>query len=177
MRQRSNPQINTYGDLLPEWKHKLIIQRALARGVPPGDLDEVQQEVILAVLSYQHDPSKGATEKSALYVVIDRQISMFQRTHARRVGLQERYRSEQTTTCESTPRTDTQVAFERRLDIRSIISQLAALEQSVCAGLAEGMPISALVASLGITRYEMDRIIGRIQQRFRQAGLDQGLYV
>lgn len=174
MRNRSIPDINTYGDLLPAWKHKLIIQRALARGVPPEDLAEVQQEVILAVLGYQHDPSKGASEKSVLYVVIDRQISLFQRTHARRIGLQERYRAEQEASNSDSVTTNGQAARDLREDLHAVISTLPPTERQICTGLADGAPVSALVNRLGISRYEMDRLVGRIRDRFRAAGLDLG---
>ena len=174
MRNRSTPDINTYGDLLPAWKHKLIIQRALARGVPPEDLAEVQQEVILAVLGYQHDPSKGATEKSVLYVVIDRQISLYQRAHARRLNLHERYRDAQEALHANPIAANEQAARDLREDVHAVLSTLPAKDRQICDGLADGYPVSALLIRLGINRYEMERTVGRIRDRFRKAGLDLG---
>lgn len=174
MRHRTTPNINTYGDLLPEWKHKLIIQRARARGVPPEDLAEVQQEVILAVLGYEHDPSKGATEKSALYLVIDRQITMYQRSHARRLGLHERYCADQGIADTEPTVPSGQSNHELHMDLQALIGQLSPIEQAVCAGLADGHPVSGLVTRLGVSRYEVDQTIGRIQDRFRKAGLAPG---
>jgi hypothetical protein len=174
MRNRRIPDINSYGDLLPAWKHKLIIQRALARGVPPEDLAEVQQEVIMAVLGYQHDPSKGASEKSALYLVIDRQISQFQRAHARRIGLHERYRAELRASDADQVVTNDQAGRDLRADIASVVQAMSHVEQQICAGLADGTPVSALIKQLGISRYEMDRLISRIRERFHKAGLDLG---
>ncbi|MBI5939844.1 MAG: hypothetical protein HY859_05395 [Caulobacterales bacterium] len=162
---------NDYGDLLPAWKLTLINQCALARGVHPDNLAEIQQELILAVLAYEHDPALGATEHTALNVVIDRQITMLQRGHARRLKRHERYCQVNCVAAEAPEIPSPIPAEDLRLDVQACLQRLPELEREVCAGLAADEPRVAMARRLGLTRYEIDRLIDRLRTAFAAAGL------
>jgi hypothetical protein len=164
---------NDYGDLLPGWKLILINQCALARGVPPDQLAEIQQELILVVLDYVHDPALGATEHTALNVVIDRQITMLQRGHARRLKRHERYCRQQGLSAEEPETPSPLPAAELRMDVQACLQRLPALECQVCAGLANGEPRVAIARRLDLSRYELERIVERIHTAFQAAGLQE----
>ena len=165
------PQGNDYGDLLPAWKITLINQRALRRGIPPEQLAEVQQEVVLAVLEYRHDPAKGGCEHTALNVLIDRQISMFQRSHARRLKLQDRYCAKNDITTEEKAVPDETHLVDLRLDVQECLARMPKLDQQVAAGLANDEVVTAMIKRLRITRYEFDRTVERIRKALKAAGL------
>ncbi len=164
---------NDYGDLIPEWKITLINQRALSRGIRPEDLAEVQQELILAVLGYQHDPSLGATEHTALNVVIDRQITYLQRTHARRLKRHERYCSRNDITAEEPLIPSAVPNQDLHMDVVECLRRLPEMERQVCAGLAVDEPRVAIAKRLGLTRYEVDRIVDRVRSAFSGWGLQE----
>ncbi len=171
MHPRRTLEINTYDDLLPTWKHKLIIQRARARGVPPEDLAEVQQEVILAVLNYRHDPTKGASEKSALFTIIDRQISQYQRTHARRVALHERFAAEQAVFTPTEGVSGGQAQSELRMDLQTALDRLEPRDRAICRDLAHGISYSRIARKCGVSRHGLDLEIARIRARLEQMGI------
>jgi hypothetical protein len=164
---------NDYGDLLPEWKITLINQCALARGIPPEDLAEIQQELILAVLGYQHDSSLGATEHTALNVVIDRQISYLQRTHARRLKRHERYCSRNDHTGEEPLIPSPIPSHHLHMDVQECLQRLTETERQICAALTVDEPRVAIARRLGLTRYEVDRVIDRIRSAFIGWGLQK----
>jgi DNA-directed RNA polymerase specialized sigma24 family protein len=162
---------NDYGDLLPQWKLTLINQRALARGVRPEDLAEIQQELILAVLGYQHDPGLGATEHTALNVVIDRQITCLQRSYARRLRRHERFCAQNDITTEEPMVSSTVPDQDLRMDVQACLQRLPETERQICAGLAADEPRVAIAKRLGLSRYETNRLIDRIAEHFRAGGI------
>ncbi len=169
---------NYYGSLLEKWKVDLIFDRARRKGFPENDIDDVEQEIVPAILAFRYDPAKanGATEKTALTALIDRRLTFLQRGFARRRKHERRYRR----LCGDTPGRPApeplDVEPQRRLaiamDVQQVVRRLSPMEQAVCAGLARQETRRRIAGRLGISRYGLDAHIEGIRQRFQDAGLD-----
>lgn len=66
---------NSYDGVLDDWKLKLITRRARRMGFRDFELDDAQQQTVLALLHFRFDPARanGACESTAVTAVIDRQ--------------------------------------------------------------------------------------------------------
>jgi len=83
--ERNADMQNAYDQVLQGWKTDLIIMRARKKGFREDELDDVQQEVIQAVLGFRFDSarSNGSTEAATLARVVDKQVAFIQRRQAR----------------------------------------------------------------------------------------------
>jgi integrase len=78
---------NKYDSVIDKSKLAWINSRARRMGFRRQDLDDVQQQVSIALLQFTFDPSKsnGASERTAITAVIDRQLRKIRRTRTRHV--------------------------------------------------------------------------------------------
>ena len=170
MRKATRVRKNPYGKLIPGWKNRLIDRRAKRMGFTADDLSDVRQQLALAVLSFQFDPSRsnGASEKTALTALVDRQLWTIRRTWNR---YQERIERLQAW---SHPQADTE--FEQRmsllLDVREAIAELDADDRWLCKALSEGQTIDAIAAQLGCSWHTVKRRVERLRERFEEMDLN-----
>jgi hypothetical protein len=169
---------NDYGQLVEEWKVDLILDRARRKGFRSHELEDVQQDVIQAVMDFRFEPEKsnGATENTALTALIDKQLTFVQRGRARHHKHHERFR-ELMGVRDGQPIQDIMVDSQERavslmLDLREAVARLTPQEQDICAALFRGENRFNIAKALGVSRYELDRIIERIREQFQARGLD-----
>jgi FixJ family two-component response regulator len=62
---------------------------------------------------------------------------------------------------------------ELKEDVQHVVSELTDQERAVCQALSAGTSHCNIAASLGITRYQVDRIVTRIAEQFTNEGLDE----
>lgn len=134
---------------------------------PSDQWPDLLQRLVPAIAQFQFDPNNGAKESTALFALINHQLTTVRRSQAREEQRLARHRSNlvvRPAACED--------HTDLRLDVRLAVAALPALEQSVCVGLMEGGTINQIAVHLGCTWHAVSRIIGRIHDRFADIGLD-----
>jgi DNA-directed RNA polymerase specialized sigma24 family protein len=170
---------NPYGELVEQWKVDLIVARARRQGVRRADLDDILQEVILAVIAFKYDKQKanGATETTALTALVDRKIAFIRRGESRTREREKEYcgvkgfRGVRRVEDISTP--SDEEGRSLALDVRAGCDILNPVEREICLAKSLGEPECLIADKLGISRYELDRIIDNIRERFRNWGLGE----
>ena len=74
-----------YAGVFDEWKIDLALGRIRAIGFALSDWPDLMQELAIVMLEFRYDPAKanGATEETALYAVINRNLLYQLRTRCR----------------------------------------------------------------------------------------------
>ena len=158
------------------WKADLIRSRAVRLGFRGADLQDVQQDVLLAVLGFQFRPERanGATETTALIALIDRRLLMARRCRHR--YLQHLERIPQCADAGRSSQGLTEGNYEeqinRRLDVREILSKLEPEDQELCRMLAAGQSIVAIAGQLGCGWHTVKRRIDGLRELFEVMGMD-----
>ena len=169
---------NTYAQLIEKWKVDIIADRALKRGFRPDELDDVQQEIVPAVLAFRFDSQKsnGATERTAVTALVNRRLTFIQRGRARQLKHHERYMEliglKNDKPFEEVPDEVNPNAVAMAFDVRESVAGLPPQEQAVCAALSRGDNRLGIAKAMGITRSAVNRMIGHIREQFRAGGLD-----
>jgi hypothetical protein len=169
---------NSYGHLVEKWKVDLILERARRKRFRRDEMEDVQQELIQAVIDFQYDPQKsnGASEATALTALIDKRLAFIQRGQARLRKREKKYRKlhgcRDGAPPEDLPDPADEDAAVRSRDVQDAVARLAPTEQLVCAALARGEPHSVIASTLGVTRYEVGRIIQHIREQLKTWGLE-----
>ena len=160
---------NKYGTAVAVWKVDLIEKRARAKGFRGDEIQEAQQELILAVMDFKYDPnnSNGATERTVLKTLIDNRLnSMLRRRSCRQKHLDNYKRR-----CESDERLDlSQVDHEAQTELNEAVqvtvAQLPEQQRKICALLAAGVPPYLVAKQLKCSRYELDNLMAVLRVRF-----------
>ena len=168
---------NSYSGVLEDWKVALILERARGKGFRQDELDDVQQEVALAVIGFHFDPAKanGASEAAVLRVLIDKQLTFIQRGCARAKNRVKKYQELHGATANGgappAVEPDHAEALALSMDVQGVMAKLSPKEKAVCAELAKGAPLKEIAKALGYSRYEVQMLIGRIREQFEEAGM------
>lgn len=157
---------NCYEGVLESWKVRLICQRARRMGFRGSDLDDVQQQVVLALLDFQFDDKRanGASEATAITAVIDRQLAMIRRSEGREKRRREIAKEHCAEYYEMT-------GNMLSLDVECAVQSLSGLDQQICRGLSRGDSFNQLAKSLGISWHAVRAHVEAIRHRFEQCGL------
>jgi DNA-directed RNA polymerase specialized sigma24 family protein len=165
---------NDYGNLIEEWKVNLIEMRARAMGFSEDDIPDLQQEIILHLLEFEYDETRGASESTALHRIIDRKLINARRDRTRQVR---RLNNETVSLDEADaaerPRpgmSDTK-RCALRLDLEAAIAGLEGLAKAVCKGLLRGDSKAEIAAAYGRTDGAVSHAIHRVRRRFSARGL------
>jgi DNA-binding CsgD family transcriptional regulator len=166
---------NQYRTILERWKNDLVVGRARRMGLRGQELLDAQQELVLHVARFRHEParSNGACEATALTAVVDRRLKAWRRSGWRYTRRLERARAQ----CVLHGRncSDSRSDIDERmlaLDVREAIARLEPQEQIVCQMLGQGESIAAIAARLGCGWHTVRRIIEHIRLRFEELGVD-----
>ena len=161
---------------IERWKLDLVRARAVRLGFRGADLDDVQQDVLLEVLTFQFQPerSNGANEMTALVALIDRRLFMARRQQRR---YQQRLdRLQQWSDPESAEVDADQANHEQRtarqLDVRESLATLTPEDQSLCDALTAGESIDSIAARLACSWHTVKRRIARLRERLVEMGVD-----
>ena len=161
---------NSYEGVLEDWKVKLVCRRARRMKFRGPDLEDAQQQVVLALLDFHFadDKSNGASERTAITAVVDRQLAMIRRGEARA----ERQREAAKDRC--------QQYYEMpeillAVDVERVVQSLPQLDQQICRGLALGHTVNQLAQSLGTSWHTVRARVQVIRRRFERLGLAESL--
>lgn len=170
---------NEYGALVEPWKVNLVLERARAKGFKACDLDDVQQEVVLAIWRFRFDPQKanGASERTALSALIDKRLMFLRRGRARArkhaTAFRRHYPVPRNEGALDYAQEDRERSIACSLDVKELTAQWPAEERAVCAELAKGLSRRLVARKLGITRLRLDRIIRNVADNFIENGLNK----
>lgn len=171
MKVRTNDYANDYGNLVETWKIRLINRRARRLGFRRQEWRDLQQEIILDMLSFRFDPAKsnGAKESTLLTAIIDNRLKAILRMTIRdrnRVDQIRRDKGIGPSADENHP------AFAQvddltplSADVRQVVDSLSPREQAICAALGRGESPAIIARQLGCGRTTIRRHIENIRQR------------
>jgi len=169
--------VDQYEGAFEAWKARLAISRIKALGFPKRDWPDLMQDLALLILKFDYDPThaKGATEETALYAAINRQLLYRMRRFYRDdrrfttyLGSREAH-----VTGEAI---DVKPCWESDLGVdttvRKAVSGLSEFDQAVANGLAAGMTKAALARQLDCEWNTVHKAAGRIREHFEELGID-----
>jgi DNA-binding NarL/FixJ family response regulator len=129
----------------------------------------VQQEVILEVIGFRFDPSKGAAECTPLTALIDHRLKAIRRKA-------KRYAARITSAGDTMTLTEGRLLYEDstaiRLDVMAAMSRLTRDEIAICLRLIEGQSVRQIARRLHRGWHSINRIVAGIRKHFRLMGLD-----
>ena len=157
-----------YDGLLKQWKVKLALNRARRMGFRDDELDDVIQELALTLMGvkYHETNANGASEKTVLTSIIDRQLFKMRRDRACR----ERYEARVALSGDETYDNED---IRRRLDVETVVGKLDGKQRQVCDLLSQGYPKSAIAEQLGCGWHAVDRIVRDIRGQFEVDGFGE----
>jgi RNA polymerase sigma factor (sigma-70 family) len=168
---------NDYGSTVERWKVALIRRLAKRRGFRPDELSDVQQQVALAIAGFRFDPSKanGASERTVLTALIDRQLSTMRRAKTRHESRLEQLpttsEGDETVAADSLSSPGSQDRSALAMDVREAVAQLSPQDRQLCGALAQGRSIDQIARRCGCSWHTVRRQVNRIREHFERMGL------
>jgi len=171
---------DAYAGLVEQWKVKLVMSRARKKGFGTDETEDLLQEVVLAIIEFEFDSGKsnGATERTALTALVDRKLKHMQRSASRRMKHERLYRElcgqydAQNIPAESSE-CDPADEISLKMDLGDMVARLSKIERIICKALSKGLPRSRIARKLQLSHGRIDRIIGRIRERFTTRDLHE----
>lgn len=160
---------NRYDGLLEPWKVHLITSRAKRLGFRRHDLEDARQEVALAVNDFHFDATRGAAESTGLTILIDNRLKALRRK-AKRYSA--RVRNATDTAAPEPAISSGQADVDLRLDVLAAEATLNSAERTILSALAQGQSIRRIARRLGRGWHSVNRVILKVQDRFRAMGLE-----
>ncbi len=157
-----------YDGVLQRWKVRLALRRARRMGFRDDELDDVMQELALTLAGVEYDPAnaKGATERTVLTSVIDRQLRKMRRANSRRENLEQRVALSGDETYDDSD-------VKRRLDVETVVAMLDQRQRHVCRLLSQGHSKSAIAKELECGWHTVDRLVREIRRQFEEHGFGE----
>lgn len=154
-----------YKGLLQPWQINATISIAKRFGVEAEDLHDVMQETAMRLVSFKYDAAKsnGATERSAVSVIIRNVIMTMQLANTRYQRRIEKYSQEN----KQREGVEQDVGYN---DYLEVIAGLDEVDQDIAHALSEGKNINEIAREKGISWYSVNRSIERIRLHFLAQG-------
>ena len=166
-----NPPNRKY--TIDRWKLDLVRARAVRLGFRGADLADVQQEVLLEVMSFQFQPAR-ATESTVLIALIDRRLCMARRRqhryqrHLKRIQKQMEVES----CCSDAVEPGHAEKINRNCDVQQVVARLEPKDQELCRMLSAGESIETIANQLDCGWHTVKRRIDRLREVFEEMGVD-----
>lgn len=164
---------NKYDSVIDKSKIALINSRARRMGFRRQDMDDIQQQVSMALLQFTFDESRsnGATERTAITAVIDRQLRKIRRTRTRHADRLSGSDSLPMDLTDSAAHADFQ-HIRRYNDLSIAIERLGPTAQRICKHLSEGQSINEIASGMQVSWHTVHKHIAKIRACFVDLGLD-----
>lgn len=162
---------NSYAGLLEDWKVRMIAARAKKMGFLPHEIDDALQDIVPVIMEFRYDPEKadGCTEEHVLRICIDRQLAMIVRKTMCARKHYQRYKVLTNPAVE--PMTeDSNEASAFSMDVAEMLAKLPPKQRAACEAIAKAPSLDEAAASLGTTRYLLQRTLDEVQERFTKEG-------
>ncbi len=167
---------NRYTGMVEPKVARLIVSRARRMRLRPDEIDDVQQQLVPTLASFEFDEarSNGASRTTALTSVIDRQIKAYLRSRRR-------YRKRLARIHANPGRYATRILarhipappepVDLRLDLEAAMERLSERDRAICRLLGDGWAVQPIAEQIGCDRETVSRAIVRIRETFIAAGL------
>jgi len=152
---------------------KWILSRARRMGFRRHDIEDVQQQIMMVLMDFEFDSEKsnGASLRTAITAIIDRQLRYIRRSRLRytdRVTGSENIPSEVIDTSYATNATK---RFSMSEDLAIARSRLSPLAQRICDALSEGQSIHEISQSMHLNWHTIRKHVDAIRECFASLGL------
>jgi ATP/maltotriose-dependent transcriptional regulator MalT len=152
---------------------KWIASRARRMGFRGHDIEDIQQQILMVLMDFQFDPEKsnGASNRTAITAVIDRQLRCIRRSRSRyenRITGSENIRSEVIDTSFGT-NAARHVSMSEDLAIAR--SHLSPRAQQICDALADGQSINEIAHQMQLSWHTIRKHVEAIRECFAALGL------
>ena len=158
-----------------QWQAELIEKRGRRMRFSDADLDDAIQEIVPHINSFHFDTarSNGASLRTALIAVIDRQLLTIRRRQASYARLLQRAMESLGLAARAKELFDDQeYRTALMLDVQAAVGQLSKRDRQICEALSLGYSIQGVADQLGCDWHTVNRRIARIREQFTQWGLD-----
>jgi DNA-binding NarL/FixJ family response regulator len=154
---------------------KWISSRARRMGFQRQDLDDLQQQILLALMDFQFDPerSNGASERTAITSVIDRQLRQFRRTRKRYMGHVAGSEHMPDQVIDSSYGTDQSAHIGMSADLALARTLLSPVEREICDALADGQSVNAIAKNMGMNWHTVKKHVDTIRDCLESLGMDE----
>ncbi|NLW83928.1 MAG: sigma-70 family RNA polymerase sigma factor [Phycisphaerae bacterium] len=162
--------LNKYGDSAEQWKVDLIVRRARFFGFGQEDIQDIQQELVLKLMTFNFDVEKsnGAQETTVLQGVVDNELKMRLRVQKRRDDHIEALRW-------MTNLSDNPSKALLPIDIKKAMLYLPDKQRQICIALSKGHSTGAIAHALRVDQRTIQRHIRKIRAYFMSLNLHQWL--
>jgi DNA-directed RNA polymerase specialized sigma24 family protein len=152
---------------------KWIASRARRMGFRGHDIEDIQQQILMVLMDFQFDPEKsnGASNRTAITAVIDRQLRCIRRSRVRY--------SDRVTGSENIPNevidTSYGINTARHIsmseDLAIARSHLSPMAQQICDALADGQSINEIAQQMELSWHTIRKHVDAIRECFASLGL------
>ena len=164
--------------MLAPWKVELIAHRARAFGFRADQVPDLQQRIVPQLIELVFDPqhAAGASERTFVRKVIDRQLMRIMRDRTRDV----RRVSHETVSFADRPLLTEKEFFAQdpwpdaqlHMDLVTVLRELTDVQRAVCMGLVEGHTQADIARATGRSKAAVSAEVRRVREVFRQWGMD-----
>jgi DNA-directed RNA polymerase specialized sigma24 family protein len=163
---------NEYGSLIEGWKVAMIGRRARMLGFREDDIPDLEQQIVMDLLGFEYDPTRGSSEANAVITIIDRALFNVLRDRnrdVRRVNAEARSFEVMTerTFFECIHGNDADV----RLDLEGAMAGLSASEREMCTALLRGESQADIAQARGCTRAAVSNALQKVREALRERGI------
>lgn len=168
---------NRYTGIVESTIERLIVSRARRLRIAADEIDDLQQKIVPMLAEFQFDEarSNGATPRTVMTAMIDRQLKAHLRAKRRYDDRIERVRqtsrSQAGISATWPNRVSTSDPVDLKLDLENATAALSERDRRICHGLSRGETQKSIAERLGIGRDTVARAILRIRAAFTAAGL------
>jgi DNA-binding CsgD family transcriptional regulator len=152
---------------------KWIASRARRMGFRGHDIEDVQQQILMVLIAFQFDPEKsnGASNRTVITAVIDRQLRCILRSrlrYANRITGSENIPSE---VIDTSYGINTARHISMLEDLAIARSHLSPTAQQICDALADGQSINEIAQQLELSWHTIRKHVDAIRECFSSLGL------
>ena len=168
---------NEYGGLIARWKVDLIRARAKRLYFREDEIDDLEQVIVQQLIKVDFDPDVpgGASERTFVIAVIDRQLLKVKRNRQR----DKRRAGFESASLDADP-VFTEKAFfalsrsekhELRMDVQQTLIGLTPTERAICEALSQGHSQAEIARTTGRSKAAICNEVKRLRSKFRKWGL------
>ncbi len=165
---------NQYGPAIDKSKVDLIAARARRLGFRRQDIEDAQQQIVLVLMDFRFDAAKsnGATEKTVITAIIDRQLLAIRRSRRRYASHVAGSEHIPLDVADATDSKTSQRQFAMMVDLEKARTHLSSEAREICDSLAGGSSLNAIAEQMGLSWHTVRRQVVQIRQCFVRLGID-----
>ena len=173
----NHKMISLYEGVIETWKAQLALYRIQAMKFPKSDWPDLMQELVILIMGFNYDPanSKGASERTALFAVINRHLLFVMRGRKRDEENFERYLESLGVKPDGSYEGPLQYQEPESflyLDVQQTVQGLSEFDKRVAKELADGSRRIDIAEKFECDWKVINKSVQRIKAHFEEHGLD-----